>query len=498
MSDKNINNLSLNSLFTIFFTISIIFNLAPPSAFAEPLLSIEKNEAVGLFRFVSGLCGAGQTSKMNIAAYAEMYENKDEDKDKVHVENFKKIFEELPKSFDLFPDRELPPSRKFKSYTELLYYYAAAARDLRQFEFSIYAMMPFDYADKLVACLQHFKPIYQKIHCKPTDRLLDDYLKRTRNSDFIKQLQRFYGADSKCPEIKVIIVPVYISKKLYDKYNKSMSACSVNYGNLQIIEVLFTGDKFKDPYDVIVHELCHFYYDLSSEIEKTVKKLTGSNSINGKFCARIINEALATSIGNGYFGATDLNTNWYEDEAIDKYAKSLFPCVKKYMDSNITINEKFNEEILNIFNKTFIDAQNNLSFLLYDIHVISDAISTRNIFKEINSFFYCNGYQSSGTIDSPKMLENFKRHKDYTTVFVTNRAGLNSLKAYKLEGVETLIKDKFTGPAVYFNYDKIQKCNYLIFICKTVDELKALLNKLSAARIIQPSKLISINSGLKK
>jgi len=467
---------------SIILTLTIV-GLSASSALARPVLTIESNETVGLLRFVLGICEIGKTSRLNVLAYAETRGGVKEDK--AHIENVKKIFNDLPQSFDIFPDRDLPPSEKIVSFIQLLYYNAATARDFQQFKFSLYSIMPFSHADMMAECLDHFKPVYKSLHCAQAEKPLAEYLKKSRNDKFIDQLQRFYGVESRCPEIKAIIVPVFVSKELYDKYSKSLSALSENFGNLQIIEVLFLGDKFADPFDTIVHEVCHRYYEMSQPIKAALEKIQSFDSAKGVFCTRLLNEALATAIGNGYFGGCDAKARWYEDELIDEFAKAIMPIIRQYMDSRKSIGEKFQEELFAAFTATFVNVQNDMRFLLYNVHIISSIVDTKMISREINRKFYSLGYESFGAIDHPKTIKNFKKSRGYTQLFVINKKEIEALKPYDLKDMDGLKEMKIENPVAYFNYDEKQKCSYLLFICENINEFNALFKKISDSRILK-------------
>ncbi len=464
----------------LFLSMALVLTVLPASG--EPDLTIVKNESVGLLRFVLGISGVGDTSKINVLAYTEA--RNDMKADEIHIDNVKKIFNDLPKTFTLFPDKNIAPSRNYISFVKFLYYYAVVSEDIRRFEFSLYALMPPDYAARLISELEYFRPVYNKIHREPTEKALDDYLKKPQNSDCLKKLGEFYGCDTGCPEVKAVIVPVYVSRELYEKHKKILSARSENFGNLQIVEVLFPGNRFDDPRGTVIHEACHFYYNMSPLIEKTIEGLKKDNSVEHAFCARLLNEALATAIGNGYFEKCDPKTNWYENDKIDKYAKALLPSIKEYLDSSKKIDGKFTEVLLKAFDAAFSDARRDISFLLYDVHIISNAIDTKDIFGGIHNNFYSNGHESFGEINHPKTLEKFKKTGGYTQIFVVKKSEIELLKCYGLESMGELLKAKVEKPLVYFNFDEKQKCNYLVFVCENIAEFKMSLEKISAARIL--------------
>lgn len=111
------------------------------------------------------------------------------------------------------------------------------------------------------------------------------------------------------------------------------------------------GQGPEEQADVVVHELCHYFYDRGG-LERDaafVKGFFAGGDRRAGPAWGLLNEGLATALGEGVaterlapsvFASTRARPEgWYDDERIDRYAKALFPAVKGAIAAGGTVRD---------------------------------------------------------------------------------------------------------------------------------------------------------------
>ena len=229
---------------------------------------------------------------------------------------------------------------------------------------------------KLTSILSDFLPLYQQLIYKPNKDNFESQLKSFSNYIKLKDVPEyfnvgltFYNAswDNSIP-FKIAFYPLPNSKgftaEAFDNY-----AVSAIQTDLKDYNVLLS---------VMLHEVFHIIYD---EQSLTVKmNLTGwfkSNSSPGSnYAYLLMNEALATVLGNGYVyaklnGQVD-TTNWYNQKYINLMAKKIYPLVNKYILAKRPMDQDFVNEYINIYQDNFPNWTKELNNLMTYRFVLSD------------------------------------------------------------------------------------------------------------------------------
>src|SRR5690606_2672055 len=80
-------------------------------------------------------------------------------------------------------------------------------------------------------------------------------------------------------------------------------------------------------------------------------------SANAQYAYLLINEALATALGNGYVyeklsGKPD-TTEWYNVKYVNLMAKRIYPLVSEYLSQKKTIDKRFVDEYIAVYDRHF-------------------------------------------------------------------------------------------------------------------------------------------------
>lgn len=188
---------------------------------------------------------------------------------------------------------------------------------------------------------------------------IDNSFKQQHVDLYLNRLAGFYGA-SLCPEIPVYLNIIILPKNFGDIIRGKQIE------NHQIVEIR-EGDNPKQCLGLLVHEISHYLF---STVSDDRRKLLLQEFIDTKDLVAIpaynmLDEVIATAIGNGALerrlrSASDFssyfsrNLSFYRDSNIDAYAKALFPCVERHLDSGFTITDRIVvTEFLHAFHKAF-------------------------------------------------------------------------------------------------------------------------------------------------
>ena len=163
---------------------------------------------------------------------------------------------------------------------------------------------------------------------------------------------------------------------------------------------------------------------VKSEIEKFYLSSSHSHAL---FVYRYLNEALATALGNGWYGEI-LNGKisdeaWYSVGYIDGLAKAYFPLVKKYLKRKKGIDRNFFKETLRLAKSKFPRAPFSIDANFIALKVLSNhnLISAQNISNKLRSSFRVQSMERSSPIRESDWDEIFNNGKS-NTFLVTHKS----------------------------------------------------------------------------
>jgi hypothetical protein len=139
-------------------------------------------------------------------------------------------------------------------------------------------------------------------------------------------------------------------------------------GDVASIGVRVQQKDWEETLAVTFHEICH------ALDEK--ERVPGGGSAHEPLAYGLLDEALATAIGNGWAyeklsGHMDRG-RWYNSETIDVFAHDLFERVRVYLDEGRMLDQDFLNEAVRIYAKRFPDAHLIYEKLLTKIVLQSD------------------------------------------------------------------------------------------------------------------------------
>jgi hypothetical protein len=228
---------------------------------------------------------------------------------------------------------------------------------------------------ELASILKEFGPVYRELVYEPNKEVFERQLGELRNlaastsmASYLEVGTRFYNSswDNSIP-FNLVFYPLpdsrgWIATTFYDVAESAIPTSLTDYNGLL---------------SVVFHEIFHTLYDEQSPAFK--KELVGwfmSNpSRNSGYALRLLDESLATALGNGYVSAK-LNgrenpRNWYNDKYINHMAKAIYPMVKEYGESQRSIDKSFADNYVRIYDEN-LALFSELNNILASRYVLSD------------------------------------------------------------------------------------------------------------------------------
>lgn len=256
---------------------------------------------------------------------------------------------------------------------------------------------------------------------------LKDFVAKANLSFFFEKGLTFYNADWDVSiPIDIAIIPSI----------KENGFTATAFLNNAVSEIPLKFKQNDVLFSVLMHEIYHSVYNEQSlDFKQKIEVWFNNNpSKNSQYAYLLLNEALATALGNGYVfeqlnGIVD-KEDWYFNKYINLMAKEIYPLVKEYLDNNKPMDKKFVDEYIGIYDRKFSGWLNELDNLLTNRYVITDNPNDFNYFRR--NYRYSSISQSEVPV-TQTALERMKNTPITKIIFVSSN------HQHKLE----LIKNTF-------------------------------------------------------
>src|SRR5262249_37693929 len=104
---------------------------------------------------------------------------------------------------------------------------------------------------------------------------------------------------------------------------------------------------------VVCHEGSHYLIALMSEPRRAALEARAwAHGTAGRKAWTLLHEALPTALGQGLATATltpdefDMGSSWYHIPSIDRFAKQIYPIVRREVESKRTIDGAFLDDVI--------------------------------------------------------------------------------------------------------------------------------------------------------
>ena len=429
-----------------------------------PDFQIKFSEPLAVFEFVDYLSASAPDNP-----YKTLFNNSkfNSQKYKAMIAAYDKLNIDYDYEYTVYPyGQKIGGSTK-----SLLKKWLIKSASLQDFKFNALGTIPNADLFSLVNILIEFEPVYQELMYLPNKDVFEHQLQMLKNLVAAKNVQsyfmtgeKFYHStwDNAIP-FQLVFYPLPGDKHFTATafYDNAVSALPVGFTN------------YNKLLSVMLHETFHLLYDGQSlAFKQDIEKWFISNpSKNSRYAFLLMNEALATSLGNGYVygklnGAED-TAAWYNRKYTNLMAKKIYPMVKEYAEQQKPIDKTFVDNYIKVYDDNFSGWLSEPDNIMTDRYVIAD---TSAAFDSIDQKFpYRSMYQSDDNISSIS-IEKMK-HAPITKVAVVSKNNEASLRLIKhsfkeLAGWNPESKRDFNY-CVWINEDK----TYLVIINKVKQPL---------------------------
>ena len=306
------------------------------------------------------------------------------------------------------------------------------ATTIDDFNSRTFGILPNDKIFAFSHIISKFVPVYQELIYLPNESKFDKkmqeltkYVENVNLSEYFDIGLHFYGTiwDYSVP-IDIAIIPTIEEGGFTASafFNNAVSEVPINFNQNDIL------------FCVLTHEIFHLLYDGQSlQLKQDIQKWVSKNpSVNSQYAYLLLDEALATALGNGYVyeginNVTD-KEDWYNVKYINLMAQKIYPLIKEYIGKKKTIDQFFINQYIKIYDENFSDWTNELEHIFTYRYILTDNPEDFNYFRK--NYRYVNKSFSESPINS-NGLEKLKEAPMTKIVIISknNKKMLSTIKS---------------------------------------------------------------------
>lgn len=424
----------------VLFFLSIAF--ANP-ANAKVHVEYVANQTHGLLMFIDAISGSTRLPPDIKKAFKESKYNNAESKAKIDM------FINLDTAFDRFIAISGGPKERFAdtSIRDFVLVQSAFAKDLKDFRERLLETMTYDELNRLFEVLEYFNPIYNELIWKKNHKDLLKILeafksnsKKWKMDQLFDKASKFYN--SSWPEQQSFRISIYPVPK------GARLSTATSVGAIESMAVIIGDTRAEGHFGVAFHELCHSLYSAQSiEVQKQWSDWFLNNpSPYAGLAYQLINEALATALGNGWAyekakGKMD-KKEWYNNKQINDFALALYPKVLEYVNADRSVDKDFIDHAVKTYEQIFPQALAELDNLLFDYYLLSDGtFPVKDFRKSLREKFNSQSITASNPIDdgASKVIQDKKTSTVFLVATHKNKKQIFSLEN-NFPGIEKIVK----------------------------------------------------------
>jgi len=389
-----------------------------------PTINIRYSKLLATYDFVQKLSGSYPDNESKLAFQSSGFYTQ-------HHTNLLKQFDSL-NIYESYEFQNYPTGQKTPvTTTSLIEKYLISSTSMEDFKSRAFGIIPNAELFSFTQVLSEFITVYDSLVYTPNRIRFENQLAELKtfvqNSNLSLLFQEgltFYGSqwDTAIP-IDIAVIPS-LSKRGFTArafLNNAVTEAPLSFRENDIL------------FSVLMHEIYHNIYDGQSlGLKLKIQDWFNSNSSkNSQYAYLLLNEALATALGNGYVyeklnGKTD-HSDWYNVKYINLMAKEIYPLVREYLAENKPIDKAFVDRYIASYDKNFPGWTNEADNLFAYRFVITDDPSDLRYLR--NSYRQTSFYKAQIPL-SQAALEKM-RETPVTKVIIISSDNKNKLRLVK-------------------------------------------------------------------
>lgn len=266
--------------------------------------------------------------------------------------------------------------------------------------------------------------------------------------------------------------------------------------NYSVAEFL-PSEKPVDRIDVIIHELCHFFFENATD-EKFASMQKGfetSVRIGARGAYNLINETLATTLGNGLINKLTMEKrkwekysatpqSFYNSYSIDKAAKATLPWIEQWLTENRTLYDtQFVDKYMTALEQALGNELAAPKLMLNEMVLVADGKFDGKFRDTVRKAMRASSmYTSEGNWSDERTLKSYRENSNLSALFIVHPENINQLKdknilsSTDLESIKKALKEK--GKLIY-SFRRTQNAPAYVLSAPTYDDTLKLVEKLA-------------------
>ena len=305
---------------------------------------------------------------------------------------------------------------------------------LKEFKTKSFGIIPNHDLNTFHKILSEFLPIYREIVYEPSKEKFDHQLRETEKlmgemdmSGSFDQVLLFHRStwDYDVP----FVVSLY---PIPDARAKGFTATA--FYNQAVGGIPQGLSDYELLLSVMFHEAFHILYDEQSlPVKKEVAQWFEAHpSKSSRYAQLLFNEAITTSLANGYlyrdFKGSLLEDDWYNNPYIAQMARAIFPLVEAYIDGQKQIDQAFVTAYINTFDEKFPGWLYDMNHLMMQRFVISEDSKAYGAIHQAHRYSNIDEYKNQL---NALTIEEMKTHPVTKVIVITqeNESKLELVKS---------------------------------------------------------------------
>ncbi|AWK06034.1 hypothetical protein HYN56_18105 [Flavobacterium crocinum] len=405
------------------FLVALLF-LTSLTFAQKTTFTIKYSEQLAVYLFIENLSEHYPENVFKTEFQKSKYNS---EKYKSLISKFDKLIVDYSFRFDEYPYG----SKKNMQTNDLLKKNLIETNNLTDFKLRTSGLIPNQTLTDLSLCIEEFTDVYNELIYNPNkgkfEKQLEDIIKYSKDNnitDFFETGLLFYNSswDNAIPFVAAFY-PLPNSKGF-----TAQAFCN------NFISAIQTDlNSNKDLFSVMMHETYHIVYDEQSfEVKTEIDNYFKENKSKcSNYAYQLMNEVLATALGNGYVyekldGKPDPG-DWYNRKYINLMAKQIYPLVKEYIDQKKSMDKNFIDTYIKLYEENFPDWINELDNIMTYRYVISE---NEGDLRKINQLFR---YRSRTEFDSEITENSINKMKNtpLTKIVIISKENSEKFKLLK-------------------------------------------------------------------
>ncbi len=451
--------------------LTFIFCVISTLTFAQkPTFEIKYSEQLAVFVFIQNLSKNYPENVFKTEFNKSIYNT---EKYKNLITKFDKLSIDYSYEFEEFPNGSKIPMQT----RDILKKNLIETENLKDFKLRSIGIVTNKTLNELTEIITEFKPIYNVLIYDPNKEKFEQQILDISKYSIENKIQNYFETglvfynsswDNSIP-FKIAFYPLPNSQGFTAQAfcNNFTSAIQTNLKD------------YKDLFSVMLHEIFHIIYNEQSlEVKTEIDKNFNENkSKSSNYAYQLLNEVLATSLGNGYVfekldGKIDAG-EWYNRKYVNLMAKQIYTLVNEYISQRKSIDKKFIDNYIKQYEENFPNWINELDNIMAYRYIISEDEKNFDIIDQKYRYRSSANYETEITESS---IEKMKK-TSLTKLIIISKNNKEKLNLIKKEFKE-LNNWKFNSENE-FNYKiLLEDKSQLIIINQKESKAEMLIKKL--------------------